>query len=409
MKSPANTSSKQKYALLKKGLIVFIILILALFLARNFLFGTPVDTYAVTNGALRQSVVASGRIISPQRVTVATEMTGRILKIPVKEGQQVERGMLLIQLDDEDERAAIAQTMTSVAQAEAKLRQQQEVTLPTAQQNVKQAQADVAQLTNQLMRIRQLKAKNFASEVEQETAKRNLDVANSRLYSAQLQVKTNEPNGSDKALSLSILEQARANLRLAQVKLAQHAVLAPADGILISRNAEPGDIVQAGQALMLLAAQGDTQIEVQIDEKNLSKLALGQSALGSADAFSDQFFKAQLIYINPRIDPQRGSVEVKLRVNEPPAYLRQDMTVSVDIETAQRNNTLTIPTSALHDLSSQTPWVLVVRDNRTVHQVVTLGLRGDDNIEVLQGLKKGEAVIPVTLGLIKANMRVRVN
>ena len=74
---------------------------------------------------------------------------------------------------------------------------------------------------------------------------------------------------------------------------------------------------------------------LQIDERNLGKLALGQKALASADAYPDQRFAAVVSYINPGVDITRASVEVKLTVADPPDYLRQDMTVSVDIEVAR--------------------------------------------------------------------------
>jgi HlyD family secretion protein len=160
---------------------------------------------------------------------------------------------------------------------------------------------------------------------------------------------------------------------------------------------------------MVLAADGETQILVQLDEKNLAKLALGQKVLGSADAYADQRFDAVVSYINPGIDATRGAVEVKMTVLKPPAYLRQDMTVSVDIETARRSDALVIPTGALHDASSNAPWVLVVRNNYTVKQPVKLGLRGDNSVEVLSGLKAGEAVILTAVGIIKADMHVRAN
>jgi HlyD family secretion protein len=83
------------------------------------------------------------------------------------------------------------------------------------------------------------------------------------------------------------------------------------------------------------------------------------------------------------------------------------MTVSVDIETARRSGALTIPTGAIHDASSNTPWVLVVRNKHTVRQPVKLGLRGDNSVEVLSGLKAGETVILTAVGTITTDMRVR--
>lgn len=158
---------------------------------------------------------------------------------------------------------------------------------------------------------------------------------------------------------------------------------------------------------MVLAASGQTQILIQIDEKNLSKIALGQKAYASADAYANQRFDAVVAYINPGVDAARGSVEVKLNIANPPAYLRQDMTVSVDIETARRTATVAIATSTLEDAATDKPWVLVVRGKHAVKQYVTLGLLGDTRVEVLQGVAKGESVVPKSKLGVKPGQRVR--
>ena len=392
---------------LKIAIVILVIVIIVAYLSRNIILGKPVEAHAATIGDLTQSVVASGRVMTPQRISIAAETTGRVNAIPVLEGQTVKRGQLLIQLNDLDERASMAQATAAVSQAEAMLRQLHEVALPAASQALKQAQTNAEQAKKQYERTRELQARGFFSQAQLDDAKRNYDVIASQVSAARLQVKSNQPAGSDLAVAAAAVAQANASLRLAQVKLNEDAILAPADGTLISRSVEPGDIVQAGKELMVLAANGETQILVQLDEKNLAKLALGQKVLGSADAYADQRFDAVVSYINPGVDATRGSVEVKLLVVNPPAYLRQDMTVSVDIETARRSGALTIPTGAIHDASSNAPWVLVVRNKHTVRQPVKLGLRGDNSVEVLTGIKAGEAVILTALGTITADMRVR--
>ncbi len=393
----------------KIAIAILVLASLAVYFSRNLILGKPVDAYPATITELAQTVVASGRVMTPQRITIAAETTGRVNLIPVLEGQTVKRGQLLIQLNDLDERASMAQATAEVRQAEAKLRQLHEVDLPAASQSLKQSQTNAEQALKQYERTRELQARGFISQAQLDEAKRNYDVINSQVSAARLQVETNRPTGSNLAVATAAVAQANASLHLAQVKLSEDAILAPADGTLISRSVEPGDIVQPGKELMVLAADGQTQISVQLDEKNLAKIALGQKVLGSADAYADHHFDALVSYINPGIDATRGAVEVKMTVANPPAYLRQDMTVSVDIETARRSNALVIPTGALHDASSNAPWVLVVRKNHTVKQPVKLGLRGDNSVEVLIGLKAGEAVILTAVGIIKADMHVRAN
>ena len=255
-------------------------------------------------------------------------------------------------------------------------------------------------------RAHELKAKGFVSQAALEDAQRNLDVATSQLAAAKLQVRSNSPQGSDHAVALTALEQARANSSVAQARLEQTAILATVDGLLIARNVEPGNVVQPGKELMVLAPAGETQVDLLIDERNLAQLALGQKALGSADAYPGKRFAAELVYINPGVDALRGAIEVKLHVIDPPDYLRQDMTVSMDIEVARRKDVVIVPADAVRDIGSGTPWVLAVRGGEAVRQPVAVGLRGDNRVELVSGVAPGEALIPASNPAIKAGQRV---
>jgi HlyD family secretion protein len=325
----------------------------------------------------------------------------------VEEGQRVRRGDVLIVLDDRDERAAIAQTQAAVAQAEARIRQLREVGLPAARQSRAQAEANLVLAGQQYDRAQDLKVKGFVSQSALDDAKRNLDVARSQLEAARLQVESNGPAGSDFVVAQTALSQARATLEAAQVRLDQTVIRAPVDGTLIGRNVEPGDVVQPGKELMALAPAGETQVVVQIDEKNLSQLNIGQKAIGSADAYPQERFAAELFYINPGIDALRGSVEVKLRVAQPPEYLRQDMTASVDIEVGRRANVLQIPSAAVVDAVGAQPWVLAVEGHRAVRRPVKLGLRGEGRVEVVDGLTQNDRVVAVAGAGIAPGQRVR--
>ncbi len=372
-----------------------------------FVLDKSVATYAVVRGDLLQSVVASGQVITPQRASIAAEITGRVARVPVAEGDTVRRGQVLIELDQADERAALDQARAALAQADAKLRQIANLALPAAEQALRQARANLTQAQRAWQRTSDLIAKNFVSRAQLDDAQRNLDVAESQLRAAELQVASERPGGSDFALAQAARREAQTAIGVAQAKLDATVLHAPADGVLIGRSVEPGDVAQPGKELMVLAPAGETQIVVNIDEKNLGKLAIGRKALVSADAFPGESFHAELFYLNPGVDPVRGSVQAKLRVPDPPAYLRQDMTVSVDIAVGQRKDVLIVPADALHDAGTAHPWVLVVRGGRTVRQSVTLGMRGDAAVEVLTGVSAGDALVPTTNGAVAAGQRAR--
>lgn len=381
----------------------------ALAAAAYFSLGSErVEVARVERGELRQAVVASGRVRTPQRVEVASQITGRVTGVAVREGDSVTAGQVLVQFDAAEWQASVAQARASLAQAESRLLQISEASLPLAEQNLRQAEANARQAERQYQRVGELVAQGFYSPAQLDDAQRARDVAASQLQAAQIQAANNRPQGSEVRVARSNVEQARAALAVAEARLAYATLRAPVAGQVLTRSVEPGDTAQPGRALLTLAPNGDTELTAQIDEKNFGLLALGQIARVSADAYPDEHFPATLSYIAPSIDAQRGSVEIRLAVPQPPPTLRHEMTVSIDIETARRPDTLSLPCDSVREAGGQ-PWVMAVRDGRTVRQPVRLGLRGAGRCEVIEGLTEGEAVLPASAMLGEGRRVAAVN
>jgi HlyD family secretion protein len=237
--------------------------------------------------------------------------------------------------------------------------------------------------------------------------RKNVDLADAQLRSAIKQSQTALPNGSDHALAVAALAEARSSADAARSRLRYATIAAPVAGTLISRAVEAGDVVQSGKALMVLSPQGDPELVAQIDEKNLQLLAVGQPAQASADAYARKRFEAQLVFINPGVDAQRGSVEVKLSVPHPPDYLRQDMTVSIDIQVASRKQAVLLASDALRDVHGDRAWVLKVDGGRARRRDVRLGLHSGGMAEIVDGLVAGDRVVPAAAPGLRANARLR--
>ncbi|MFG1429706.1 efflux RND transporter periplasmic adaptor subunit [Xanthobacter sp. V2C-8] len=374
--------------------------------AARAILGPAVVVEQVERGDLVQTVVASGHVETPYRVEIGAQITGMVGEVLVEEGQSVTRGQPLISIEREELNAILVQAQGAVAQAEARLRQLTELTLPVAKENLAQAQALLKNAQATYDRTSELAGHGNATRAALDDAQRALDQARAQVNAGQFQVFTASPGGSDQVVAQTQLDQANAALEAARSRLAYATITAPRDGVLISRSVERGTIVQPGRTLLVLAPAGDTQLVVDVDERNLGMIALGQPALASADAYPSQRFAAKVTYINPGVDITRATVQVKLTVPDPPAYVRQDMTVSVDIETARRSGVLVLPRRAVRDLQSGQPWVLAIRDGRAYHQAVKVGLAGNMHLEITEGLKAGDLAIPEGAG-IAAGQRVR--
>jgi HlyD family secretion protein len=372
----------------------------------KLILGPAIVADQVRRGSLIETVVASGHVETPYRIEIGSQITGTVEEVLVREGERVLKGRPLISLESRELKAAVVQAQGAVAQSEARMRQLDELTLPSAREALTQAEANLLNAQQTFDRTDKLAKDGFATRVAVDDARKTLDVARAVKRAAEFQVYTASPGGSDHVMAQTQLNQARANLDTAESRLGYATIAAPRDGVLITRNVERGTVVQPGKALLVLAPTGEVQLVLQIDERNLGKIDLGQEAVASADAYPDRRFPAVVSYINPGIDITRASVEVKLTVSDPPDYLRQDMTVSVDIEVASKNDTLILPARSIHDALSGAPWVLIFKDDRAAKRPVNLGLRGNAAVEILGGLSLGDVVIPQNSGVV-TGQRIR--
>ena len=140
---------------------------------------------------------------------------------------------------------------------------------------------------------------------------------------------------------------------------------------------------------------GPTQLVAQVDERYLEQLQVSQTATALADAYPDQRFAARIQSIAPLVDAQRGAIEVKFSLlQQPPAFLREDMTLSIEVETARRERALVLPVNALRgNESPNSAQVWIARDGRVEERKVRLGLRTLSAVEVLEGLSEGDLVL----------------
>lgn len=388
-----------------KLLLGLLVLLLGAALLRWWM-GPQVQTEAVQRRDLLQTVVASGRVETPHRVDIGAQITGTVERVPVAEGQTVKAGDVLIELVSTELQSAQRQAEQAVRQAQGRLRQLYDLQGPVVQQTLRQAQvsSDAARASGQRNLI--LFDQGFIGQAALDESRKALALADAQVLAAQKQVASTQAGGAEHSLALGAVAEAQANAEGVSAKARYAVIKAPVSGQLIGRSVEVGDVVQAGKVLMTLSPAGTTQLVVQIDEKNLRLIALGQQALASADAYPQQKFKAQVAYISPGINAQTGAVEVKLDVLEPVQTLLQDMTVSVDMEVARKPQALALQVGLVNDINGPAPWVWLRDAGHAVRRPVRLGLRGGAWVEVLNGLREGDAVIAVSNAL-REGQRVR--
>ncbi len=356
---------------------------------------------------LVQSVVATGRVRSLSTARLGSAVSGTVNRVAVREGDRVRPGQVLLQLDDAEARAQLLQAEAARRQAEAGLAGIGEVRALVAAANLRSAEVVFQKAALDYQRTQRLVAAGATSTEQLDLANQVLAAARSQRDIAMAQKDATAGAGSERRGSEATLAEAVAAVALARARLANTRITAPGAGRVLTRDVEPGDAIQSGRVVLTLALDGTTQLVAVPDEKDVARLREGQLATASAEAFPEQTFAARVVYVAPAIDPEQGTVEIRLDVDRAPAYLRPDMTVSVQVETARRPNALVLPSSAIRDVVTPAPWVMVIRDGRVVRLPVTLGIRSEQSAEILTGPAEGDRVVGAGARSAVVGMRAR--
>lgn len=375
-------------------------------------------TARVTRGTVVLSVSATGTVQPASLVEVRSRATGTVTRVRVDEGQSVNAGEVLVEINDPDARAAVESTRASLRSAEAAAASARArldalragATVYARQQSdeaVRQADASLAQAKSNLARQEQLFRDGYVSQSAVDQARRDAVVAESQLRAARAHLAdvqtgaTPEQIAESEALlrqSLAQADQARANQRQADERLSETRIAAPISGVVVKRSVDVGQTVIGGSGvggtLVISLAQIDPLLAtVNVDETDIGGIRLGMPVRLTADALPD-------VVVSGRVDQIAAQAQVIQNVTQfavtvtlltPPPVMRLGMTVNAEFVRARAANVLVVPQEAVKVGNSAS--VTVVGPGGTLQtRAVQTGVSDGRQIEITNGLTEGEVV-----------------
>lgn len=341
--------------------------------------GPTVEATRIRQQTLVQTVVASGEVRSQSLARIGSELTGTLKARHVREGDRVKPGDLLLELVDTEQQARVREAEAALQQLAGSSRRQ-------AQAALAEAAANLAQAERERERRETLRERNLIPDEQVEQARRSELSARMVRDRAALQAKALAAGGTEE----QVLQQ---RLAAARAQLARTRVVSPVSGTVQTRNVEPGDLVQPGRTLLEISTADAREIVVQVDEKNMARLAVGQLARIIADAYPDDVLPARITFIAPAVDASRGTIDVHLNIDDNSNRLKQGMTVSATMETGRRDTALVIRNDALREISGTQAVVMRVHDGVVKKTALVLGLRGTTMSEIVKGLQPDDVVV----------------
>jgi HlyD family secretion protein len=394
------------------GVLLVIAAIGGLTAAKGKNKAVEVRTEQVQPRDLVASVTASGQVRPQTKVDLSSDITGKIVRLAVKEGQMVTQGQFLLQIDPQQQEAAV---------------QRVEAALASSRAQMAQAQANLLQSQKSYERTAQIKKANpqLISDENLEQLRTSVEVNEALYQSARHSV-----------------EQATAAVRDARSSLGKTTIYAPMSGRVTRLNVENGETAIMGTlnkdaaTLLTIADMSVLETKVKVDETDVARISLGDSAVIQIDAFPDTTFVGRVTKISNSAlktaaqqqanQDQAVDYEVTIQLLNTPTETRPDFSATAKIITDARRNVLSIPIIALtvrenEALAKEDTAVglgkpkpkkevgkkdvegvfVVAADNKVTFRPVKVGIAGEKHFEVLNGLKSGDKIVAGTYQAIR--------
>jgi HlyD family secretion protein len=353
----------------------------------------------VTRGDVAQSVVATGKIQPITKVEVKSKASGIVEKLFVDINNHVTKGQNLAQLDQQEILAQVDAQRAQLASAEANVSTYQ---ANIEQDKVNAAAPDLPMYKTTLDRNLEMQKEGIVSRQALDDADKDYLAALTKRDSAQAQV------GVDTAR----LKQAKAQVQASQATLNQleeqlsyTTIVAPMDGVILSRDVEMGDAVSSilvlGSTATLIMTEGDTtQVYVQgkVDEADIAHVYLGQPARIKVESFRDRVFNGKVTKIAP-LGVEKDNVttfEVRVSIDNPGGELKANMTANAEIMLDEHKGVLMVPENAVSYDAQKNAMVQVPdkgQKDGTRKVAVVVGLSNGSQTEITKGLKEGDQVV----------------
>jgi RND family efflux transporter MFP subunit len=315
---------------------------------------------------------ASGYVTARRQATVSSKVTGKVEEVLIEEGMEVTAGQVLARLDGSNARASVRLSEAQLTAARAELEETR----------VRRAQSQL-----ELDRVSSLVVDQVASQAELDRAQAEVDSLSARLDSQSQAVR--------------VAEQA---LALARQSLDDTVIRAPFDGIVVAKNAQPGEMISPMSSggftrtgIGTIVDMSSLEIEVDVNEAYINRVVAGQRVEATLDAYADWKIPSQVIAIIPTADRQTATVQVRIGFDELDPRVLPDMGVKVafqgatDVSSAS-STALVVPSAAIRG-DAGVDVVFVVDDGKVERRAVKLGDVGEDEAFVLSGLAAGERVV----------------
>lgn len=381
--------------------------------------GTEAEVYQVSRGKVSQKVEDTGEVLPLNEQTVYLEGTGKVKDIKVKVGSSVKEGDVLLILESSELELELKDAEAKIQAAQAQLESTelknyaQEIELAKA----KLTQAEIAfnSAARDYEKAQQLYAAFAISEADWAKAKDAYEMAKASLEAAKLQLKEAQQGPPDYLIRSYQSQLEQANLAKAHVlaKMEKQVLRAPFAGVVLEQLVDENTLITPATPAFIIGNMDELEVKADILADEVHKLKVGNQVEVTGPAVNEQVILGQVTEIAPRAKTVTSSlgvtqkrVPVTITLKDQSAYLRPGYNVDVRIITAEREQVLLVPDTAIFEYEGKEQ-VFVVEKGKAVLREVVKGLEGDSFVEIKDGLQEGEIILAKPDNNIREGLKIK--
>ncbi|MCX7770540.1 MAG: efflux RND transporter periplasmic adaptor subunit [Proteobacteria bacterium] len=366
------------------------LILLAVYLLFFYHRTITVDVMTVNNIYPYQSITvlnASGYVSADRKSAIGAKVTGRLVKVYVEEGMRVRKGDILAELESDDVRANYQQALAN---------------LEASRENINFAMAELEDAKKNFERVKVLFDRGFATQSE-------FDLAESRYKKAQALLKSSQAN----------YNSAKANLNNAEVQLEYTKLRAPFNGIILTKDADIGDIItplgssaNAKAAVVTMADMNSLYVEADVSESYIEKIKRGQRCIISFDAIPERVFEGYVHMVVPTVDRTKSSITVKVKFIEKSEQILPDMSAKISflerpLREDEKDRKLLINKSFVK-VEGDKYFVFVIKNNIVEKREIKIEREENKYLFVKEGINTGEKIAIRPLDKLKDKIKVKI-
>jgi len=391
------------------------------------------QTVPVRRGRIADTVSELGTLEPLSKVSIIAEESGKVAEVLVREGESVEKGQVLLRLDTEDLEITRSQILAQLKSAQVDLEEllsgPTEVELRSKEAQYTEALLAYEEAKKTLARNERLFASGAISQEELEASRNEVTKREKALAvaKAELEETKRKPKKEDVERVKARIEEIEASLRSVERRIAKAEIRSPLKGIVLEVNVEEGDFVSSGTSAsggttpVVVADLSTMKVDVPVNEVDIPRVRIGQTARITLDAFPGKTFEGQVVAVAYQGKTSENVVtyDTTVHLANPDNLLRAGMTANVEIIIQEKENALLVPASAVKEEGQRTFVFVKNAQGQPERRAVVLGIRNDAFVEVMEGLQEGEEVFVTppegagvspssTSGGAQGNVRIRV-